>query len=124
MGFFDDVQQSSDSKPFRFSAETPGIAGVVKRVGKPFQGKDFNGNKATTKNGAPIYTLPVELETSDGLQTLFVEGYAMKKAIKDALDAIGLDDIQEGITLGVLRGDKEKQESGFYAWQYQGKASL
>lgn len=123
MGFFDDVQaERSDSKPFRFTAERDSILGTVVRVGKPFQGKNFNGEPNTTRSGQPIYTLPVEMETENGLETLFVEGFALKKAIGDALKAIGLGDIAEGITLGVKRLDKVKQESGFMAWQYQARA--
>lgn len=121
MSFFD---TPSSNPSVRFTEEQPAVVGVVTRIGTPFQGKGLDGQPEKTAKGNPVYTLPVDLETEAGAQTLYVKGAAMKNAIRDALNAVGLNDLQLGITLGVKRGAKEKTQAGFMAWTYTAKAVL
>jgi hypothetical protein len=120
VGFFTQQSTSYDKhEPFYFGKHGESIQGIVARVGKQFQGKDFKtGTPKVNKNGEPVYTLPVDIRTTEDTRTVYVEGNGMTNAIGNALRGQGLADLEEGLAIKISRLDKAKTEAGFWAWQW------
>lgn len=124
MGFFDNAYSGEKYESFVFGKNGEMIVGVVKRVGKPFQGKGMDGQPEVTKNGNPVYTLPVTVETAEDTRVLYVKGAAMTAAIGNALLNVGKNDLEPGMQIGVRRGDKQKTAQGYMAWTYEAQIKL